>query len=127
VHSATSNTASPRTSEARPSTATNLISPSFRPCASLATVGDVGASRLLSGLDDVFALVAGRFFQRELRARAEDFLAGTVSDLAGAAAGTGSGVIVAGGAAAIGTGAGRRNVQQVACVVNLGGGLTGVS
>jgi hypothetical protein len=45
----------------------------------------------VSGLDDAFALVAGRFFQREVRARAEDSLAGMVSDLAGVAAGNGSG------------------------------------
>jgi len=36
----------------------------------LARVDDIEAARLASGLDDAFALVAGRFFRREVRLRA---------------------------------------------------------
>jgi SRSO17 transposase len=49
--------------------------------AALARVDEVGASRLLAGLDDAFALVAGRFFRREVRARARACLAGMLSAL----------------------------------------------
>jgi hypothetical protein len=38
--------------------------------AALARVDDVEASRLLSGVDDAFALVAGRFPRREARREA---------------------------------------------------------
>jgi SRSO17 transposase len=47
--------------------------------ASLARVDDVEAARLASGLDDAFALVAGRFFRREVRVRARACLAGMLS------------------------------------------------
>jgi hypothetical protein len=36
-------------------------------------------ARLASGLDDAFALVAGRFFRREVRVRARACLAGMLS------------------------------------------------
>jgi SRSO17 transposase len=49
--------------------------------AALARVDDVEASRLLAGLDDAFALVAGRFFRREVRVRARACLAGMLSGL----------------------------------------------
>ena len=49
--------------------------------AALARVDDVDASRLLAGLDDAFALVAGRFFRREVRVRARACLAGMLSGL----------------------------------------------
>jgi SRSO17 transposase len=49
--------------------------------AALARVGDVEASRLAAGLDDAFALVAGRFFRREVRARARGCLTGMLSGL----------------------------------------------
>jgi len=49
--------------------------------AALARVGDIEESRLLAGLDDAFALVAGRFFRREVRARARACLAGMLSGL----------------------------------------------
>ena len=49
--------------------------------AALARVDDVEASRLLTGLDDAFALVAGRFFRREVRLRARACLAGMLSGL----------------------------------------------
>jgi SRSO17 transposase len=49
--------------------------------AALARVGDVEGSRLLTGLDDAFALVAGRFFRREVRVRARACLAGMLSGL----------------------------------------------
>jgi hypothetical protein len=38
-------------------------------------------ARLASGLDDAFALVAGRFFRREVRVRARACLAGMLSGL----------------------------------------------
>jgi DDE superfamily endonuclease len=44
--------------------------------AALARVDDIEASRLASGLDDAFALVAGRFFRREVRVRARTCVAG---------------------------------------------------
>jgi hypothetical protein len=47
----------------------------------LARVDDIGASRLLSGLDDAFALVADRFFRREVRARARACVAGMLPGL----------------------------------------------
>jgi SRSO17 transposase len=47
----------------------------------LARVDDIEASRLASGLDDAFALVAGRFFRREVRARARACVAGLLSGL----------------------------------------------
>jgi SRSO17 transposase len=47
----------------------------------LARVDDIEASRLASGLDDAFALVAGRFFRREVRVRARACLAGMLSGL----------------------------------------------
>ena len=47
----------------------------------LARVDDVEAARLASGLDDAFALVAGRFFRREVRLRARACLAGMLSGL----------------------------------------------
>jgi SRSO17 transposase len=47
----------------------------------LARVDDIEASRLLSGLDDAFALLAGRFFRREVRARARACLSGLLSGL----------------------------------------------
>ena len=47
----------------------------------LARVDDVEASRLASGLDDAFALVAGRFRRREVRLRARACLAGMLSGL----------------------------------------------
>ncbi len=49
--------------------------------ASLARVDDIEAARLESGLDDAFALVAGRFFRREVRARARACLSGMLSGL----------------------------------------------
>jgi len=49
--------------------------------ASLARVDDIEASRLAAGLDDAFALVAGRFFRREVRVRARACVAGMVSGL----------------------------------------------
>ncbi len=49
--------------------------------ASLAGVDDIEASRLACGLDDAFALVAGRFFRREVRARARACVAGMLSGL----------------------------------------------
>ena len=49
--------------------------------ASLARVDDIEAARLASGLDDAFALVAGRFFRREVRARARACVAGMLSGL----------------------------------------------
>jgi SRSO17 transposase len=47
----------------------------------LARVDDVEAARLASGLDDAFALVAGRFFRREVRLRARACVAGMLSGL----------------------------------------------
>jgi SRSO17 transposase len=47
----------------------------------LARVDDIEASRLAAGLDDAFALVAGRFFRREVRLRARACLAGMLSGL----------------------------------------------
>ncbi len=47
----------------------------------LATVDDIGASRLLAGLDDAFSLVAGRFQRREVRVRVRACLAGMLSGL----------------------------------------------
>jgi SRSO17 transposase len=47
----------------------------------LARVDDIEAARLASGLDDAFALVAGRFFRREVRLRARACLAGMLSGL----------------------------------------------
>ena len=47
----------------------------------LARVDDVEGSRLASGLDDAFALVAGRFFRREVRVRARACVAGMLSGL----------------------------------------------
>ena len=47
----------------------------------LARVDDIEGSRLASGLDDAFALVAGRFFRREVRVRARACLAGMLSGL----------------------------------------------
>jgi SRSO17 transposase len=47
----------------------------------LARVDDIEASRLASGLDDAFALVAGRFFRWEVRVRARAFVAGLLSGL----------------------------------------------
>jgi SRSO17 transposase len=38
-------------------------------CGTQARVDDIEVSRLRAGLDDAFALVAGRFFRREVRAR----------------------------------------------------------
>jgi SRSO17 transposase len=49
--------------------------------ASLARVDDIEAARLLSGLDDAFALVAGRFRRREVRVRARACLKGMLSGL----------------------------------------------
>jgi SRSO17 transposase len=49
--------------------------------AALARVDDVEGSRLAAGLDDAFALVAGRFFRREVRVRARACLAGMLSGL----------------------------------------------
>jgi SRSO17 transposase len=49
--------------------------------AALARVDDVEGSWLLAGLDDAFALVAGRFFRREVRVRARACLAGMLSGL----------------------------------------------
>jgi SRSO17 transposase len=46
-----------------------------------ARVDDIEAARLSSGLDDAFALVAGRFFRREMRARARACVAGMLSGL----------------------------------------------
>jgi hypothetical protein len=47
----------------------------------LARTDDIEASWLLSGLDDAFALVAGRFGRREVRARARACLTGMLSEL----------------------------------------------
>ena len=47
----------------------------------LARVDDIEASRLAGGLDDAFALVAGRFFRREMRARARACVAGMLSGM----------------------------------------------
>ncbi len=47
----------------------------------LARVDDIEGARLASGLDDMFALVAGRFFRREVRLRARACLAGMLSGL----------------------------------------------
>ena len=47
----------------------------------LARVEDIEASRLASGLDDAFALVAGRFLRREVRVRARACVAGMLSGL----------------------------------------------
>lgn len=47
----------------------------------LVRVDVIGASRLLSGLDDAFALVAGRFRRREVRARARSCVASMLSGL----------------------------------------------
>ena len=49
--------------------------------AALARVDDIEGSRLASGLDDAFALVAGRFFRREVRVRARACVAGMLSGL----------------------------------------------
>jgi SRSO17 transposase len=49
--------------------------------AALARVDDIEESRLRAGLADAFALVAGRFFRREVRARARACLAGMLSGL----------------------------------------------
>jgi hypothetical protein len=49
--------------------------------AALARVDDSEASRRAGGLDDAFALVAGRFFRREVRARARACVAGMLSGL----------------------------------------------
>ncbi len=49
--------------------------------ASLARVDDIDGTRLASRLDDAFALVAGRFFRREVRIRARACLAGMLSGL----------------------------------------------
>lgn len=47
----------------------------------LASVDDIEESRLRAGLDDAFALVAGRFFRREVRVRARACLGGMLSGL----------------------------------------------
>jgi SRSO17 transposase len=47
----------------------------------LARVDDIEAARLVSGLDEAFALVAGRFFRREVRLRARACVAGMLSGL----------------------------------------------
>ena len=47
----------------------------------LARVDDIEGSRLASGLDDAFALVARRFFRREVRSRARACLAGMLSGI----------------------------------------------
>ncbi len=47
----------------------------------LARVDDIEASRLAGGLDDAFALVAGRFPRREVRVRARACVAGLLSGL----------------------------------------------
>src|SRR6202046_5537432 len=49
--------------------------------AALARVDDIEGSRLRAGLDDAFALVAGRFFRREVRVRARACLGGMLSGL----------------------------------------------
>ena len=54
--------------------------PTSWPC-TLARVDDAEGSRLVSGLDDAFALVAGRFFRREVRLRALVCVAGMLSGL----------------------------------------------
>jgi hypothetical protein len=46
-----------------------------------ARVDDIEAARLAFGLDDAFALVAGRFFRREVRVRARACVAGMLSGL----------------------------------------------
>jgi SRSO17 transposase len=48
----------------------------------VARVDDLEAARLASGLNDAFALVAGRFFRREVRLRARACLAWMLSGLA---------------------------------------------
>ena len=47
----------------------------------LARVDGIEASWLASGLDDAFALAAGRFFRREVRVRARACVAGMLSGL----------------------------------------------
>jgi SRSO17 transposase len=49
--------------------------------AALARVDDIEASRLAAGLDEAFAVVAGRFFRREVRVRARACVAGMLSGL----------------------------------------------
>ena len=49
--------------------------------AALARVDDVEGSWLRAGLDDAFAVVAGRFFRREVRVRARACLGGMLSGL----------------------------------------------
>ena len=49
--------------------------------AALARVDDVEASWLAAGLDDAFALVAGRFGRREVRCRARSCVEGLLSGL----------------------------------------------
>ena len=49
--------------------------------AALARVDDIQEPRLRAGLDDAFALVAGRFFRREVRVRARACLGGMLSGL----------------------------------------------
>ena len=49
--------------------------------AALARVDDIEGSWLRAGLDDAFALVAGRFFRREVRVRARACLGGMLSGL----------------------------------------------
>jgi hypothetical protein len=49
--------------------------------AALARVDDVEGSWLRAGLDDAFALVAGRFYRREVRVRARACLGGMLSGL----------------------------------------------
>ncbi|WP_187365932.1 hypothetical protein [Trebonia kvetii] len=47
----------------------------------LARVDAIEAARLVSGLDDAFSLVAGRFFRRKVRLRARACVAGMLSGL----------------------------------------------
>jgi hypothetical protein len=49
--------------------------------AKLSRVGDIEEFRLRAGLDDAFALVAGRMFRREVRVRARVRLSGMLSGL----------------------------------------------
>jgi hypothetical protein len=49
--------------------------------AALAGVGDIEAARLASGLDDAFAVAAGRFFRREVRVLARACVAGLLPGL----------------------------------------------
>jgi SRSO17 transposase len=49
--------------------------------AALASVDDVEGSWLRARLDDAFAVVAGRFFRREVRVRARACLGGMLSGL----------------------------------------------